>query len=206
MNARNDNPQGWAAPNPPPEGDLETWGGPAFPSQRSELTASAAERSAAYRLLAQGFTYAGAQQAPFHIAGPAYNDAFDPSVCEAGASLREGLYTEADQSSVFEELMRFYTFFGLARADDAEMPDHLSVELEFMHYLTHLESDPTLTDEARDSLQRAQRDFLGRHLSRLVQGVANALHTEDEQCRQLVADCANFIEAELAYTQSLVND
>lgn len=165
------------------------------------VTQRAAERSAIYRLLAQGFTYRGAQHPPFSLSGASYNAAFDPSVCETAASLREGVYADADQSSVFEELMRFYNFYGLGRAEGAEMPDHLSVELEFMHYLTHLESDPTLSTEERDSLQRAQHDFVERHLDRLVQGLTRVLRTDDPACRQLVADCAHFIVAERDHTR-----
>lgn len=46
--------------------------------------------------------------------------------------------------------MRFYSFFGLAREQRAETPDHLSVELEFMQdYPTHLEAVVGDDDEQR---------------------------------------------------------
>lgn len=176
------------------------------PKELAGVVNCALERSTTYRLLAQGFTYAGAQQAPFHIAGTEFNAAFDPSVCETGCSLREGLYTEEDQSSVFEELMRFYSFFGLQRGEGAEMPDHLSVELEFMHYLTHLESEATLEPEALASLHRAQHDFLTRHLQRVVRGLAAALQSQEPACVQLVQTCVAWLDDELAYTQTLVNE
>src|SRR5690242_14095299 len=104
----------------------------------SEAVMSAAERSATYRVLAEAFTYAGAISSAFGISGPDYNDAFDPSVNKDAISLRERAHAEGDQSYLFEELIRFYEFFGLKRDEKAEMPDHLSVELEFMHFLTHL--------------------------------------------------------------------
>lgn len=177
------------------------------PHEGAGLMNSAAERSAVYRTLAQGFSYEGAQRSPFHIGGSDFNDAFDPSVCESGSSLREGVYTDEDQSSVFEELMRFYSFFGLARSEGAEMPDHLSVELEFMHYLTHLESQAAQQPpEALASLHRAQRDFLARHLRRVVDGLNASLKSEHPACVQLVRDCTAFVEAELAYTKQLLDD
>lgn len=157
----------------------------------------AAARSAIYRTLAQGFTY-GAGDGPYAMPGYDFNAAFDPSIGEEACTLREGLYTEEDQSSVFEELMRFYAFFGLARAEDAEMPDHLSVELEFMHYLTHLEAVTEGTPEELQSLRLAQRDFVQRHLRRVTGGVRAGLKSSHPACVRLVNACADFIESELA--------
>ena len=159
---------------------------------------NAAERSAVYRALAEAFTYTGAATGPFGISGADYNDAFDPSINAEACSLRERAHTEEDQSSLFEELMRFYAFFGLKRDEHAEMPDHLSVELEFMHYLTHLEDQVTDQPEDLASLRRAQLDFLTRHLSRLVQGLRAGLKTEHPACIELVETTSDFIEAEIA--------
>lgn len=159
---------------------------------------SAAERSAVYRVLGQAFTYGGATNGPFSISGADYNDAFDPSVTEGACSLRERAYTEEDQSSLFEELMRFYEMFGLKRGENAEMPDHLGVELEFMHFLTHLENEVADRAEELASVRNAQRDFLVRHVARLVHGVRSGMKTGSPQCRQLVATACDFIDAELA--------
>ena len=92
--------------------------------------------------------------------------------------------------------MRFYEFFGLAHREGAEMPDHLSVELEFMHFLTHLEAQ-TREAEALDSLRRAQHDFLSRHVWRLVQAVHEGLDSEHPACIALVEDCRAFVHADL---------
>ncbi|MBS0370498.1 MAG: molecular chaperone TorD family protein [Proteobacteria bacterium] len=160
--------------------------------------ANPAERSAAYRALAEAFTYAGATTGPFRISGPEYNDAFDPGICEGACSLREAAHIEEDASALFEELMRFYTFFGLEREEGAEMPDHLSVELEFMHFLTHLESQ--LADRPKDlaSVQLAQHDFVTRHVARLVKAVRGNLKSSCESCARLVEACDDFVSAELA--------
>lgn len=158
----------------------------------------AAERSAVYRTLAQAFTYPGAQSSAWQISGAEYNDAFDPSVSEAACSLREGAHSVDDQTALFEELVRFYEFFGLARGEAAEMPDHLSVELEFMHFLTHLESRVGDEPESLASVRRAQHDFIARHLARLVQAVRSKLKSQDPACVALVAVCDDFVNAELA--------
>lgn len=159
---------------------------------------SAAERSAVYRVLAEAFTYSGAQSSAFGISGADYNDAFDPSVNEAACSLREGAHGEEDQSSLFEELMRFYEFFGLGRGEGVEMPDHLSVELEFMHYLTHLEHQVLDQPDDLVSVRLAQHDFIERHVARLVNAVCSKLDTRSASCIALVETCAAFINAERA--------
>lgn len=162
--------------------------------------ADAAERSAHYAHLARAFSYRGAD-IEAGIPGPEYNAAFDPSVEEDACSLREGAHAEEEQSALFEELMRFYEFFGLGRSEGAEMPDHLSVELEFMHYLTHLEAQvqaqPDSDPEALDSLWRAQHDFLTRHVWRVVHAVQDKLNSEHPACVALVEGCSAFVQEEL---------
>ena len=155
------------------------------------------ERSAMYQVLAAAFTYEHASFSPFSVSGFSYTDAFDPSVSRQACSLRERAYTEEDQSALFEELMRFYSFFGLKRADHAEMPDHLSVELEFMHYLTYLEHQAAGQPAELVSIRRAQQDFLSRHVLRLVQGISDTLLSEDPGCLDLVEATLNFIRTEL---------
>jgi len=79
---------------------------------------------------------------------------------------------ERDRLRVMEELVRFYDFFGLSLAPGA-MPDHLTVQLEFMHFLTFREADAVREGGDRGSCLRAERDFLerqlGRFLARLVE-------------------------------------
>ena len=64
-----------------------------------------------------------------------------------------------------EELVRFYNYFGL-RITPGLMPDHVTTELEFMHYLSDHEAEAGQTGGDVESYQRAQRDFLKRHLNR----------------------------------------
>lgn len=161
----------------------------------------AAERSAVYRALAQAFTYEGAQTSAFGIGGAEYNAAFDPSVSERACSLRWRAHTQEDQGALFEELARFYGFFGLKRAEGAEMPDHLSVELEFMQFLTHLEDRAAQRPDELAGLRRAQRDFLRRHPWRLVQAVRQGIGGSDASCVALVETAYAFLVGEIALVE-----
>lgn len=165
---------------------------------------AAAERSAVYGIFARSFSYAGTGAAPFRISGADFNDAFDPAVNADACSLRERAHVDHDQSALFEELMRFYEFFGLTRDGDAdaELPDHLSVELEFMHVLTHLESQLGDRPDTAAAVRRAQHDFLTRHVAALVGNVRQKLRTAHPECLRLVASCQQFIDAELATIQA----
>ena len=70
----------------------------------------------------------------------------------------------SDRLRTMEELVRFYNYFGL-RITPGLMPDHVTVELEFMHYLAHQEAQARQAGGDRESYLRAQRDFLERHLN-----------------------------------------
>ncbi|MBI4693935.1 MAG: molecular chaperone TorD family protein [Gammaproteobacteria bacterium] len=163
------------------------------------LLGSAAGRSAVYALLARCFRHpAQVEQHP--LPAPAFEAAFEPAISEHACSLRAGAYWAHEQSTLFEELVRFYEHFGLARAEHAELPDHLSVQFQFMHYLAHLEDEARADRAAIDALTRAQRDFLERQLRRLVYAVHGALKSGDAGCRELVALAVSCVDAEIART------
>lgn len=85
---------------------------------------------------------------------------------EAGPNcpLREGHYGGGSDLQTLEELVRFYNFFGLSLPDERrEQPDHLTTELEFLHFLSFQEAQAGVNEESLRGLQRAQRDFLARH-------------------------------------------
>lgn len=85
---------------------------------------------------------------------------------EAGPNcpLHGGHYRGGSDLQTFEELVRFYNFFGLSLPDERrEQPDHLTTELEFLHFLSFQEAQAGADKESLRGLQRAQRDFLARH-------------------------------------------
>ena len=74
---------------------------------------------------------------------------------------------EADRLRVMEELVRFYSFFDL-RLTPGRMPDHITVELEFMQFLAFREAEAIEQGDDRESCLRAQRDFVERQLGRFL--------------------------------------
>lgn len=91
-------------------------------------------------------------------------------------SLREVNYVREGEKVLFEDLFRFYDHFGLDTSSGAlrEWPDHIAVELEFMHYLTWLEAEAQ-DPQTVTALRRAQQDFLARHPGHWVHELANRL-------------------------------
>lgn len=111
-------------------------------------------------------------------------DIFYASTFEAGqtgVSLRESSYSKKSEASIFESAFRFYEHFGLSFKENklSELPDHLSVELEFMHYLSYLQSNSD-DNETVASLISAQKDFLQRHLNRWIPQLELILVTRAE--------------------------
>ena len=84
--------------------------------------------------------------------------------------LREDLQT-GQRAGTREDLVRFYDYFDYRLAPGfAWQPDHLSVELEFMHYLCYREA--TVDESDASSFQLAQVDFATRHLANWVPGLS----------------------------------
>ena len=83
------------------------------------------------------------------------------------------------QQELWEDLLRFYNFFGLDLSDRGlgENPDHLLIELEFMHYLGFLEAG---AKKGHDDIRRGQRDFLSKHLSCWVGPFSEALSEQED--------------------------
>jgi DMSO reductase family type II enzyme chaperone len=78
-----------------------------------------------------------------------------------------------------EEVTRFYHHFGLSLGGESrELPDHITTELEFMHFLTFQEVSALQKGQDRRPFLRAQRDFLQRHLARWVPQVAALVETQ----------------------------
>jgi DMSO reductase family type II enzyme chaperone len=97
-------------------------------------------------------------------------------------SLSGGSYTDA-RLKTMEELVRFYNHFGFSMVDSEqdvpmEHPDHLSVELEFLHALTFEEASKLEKNEDASPYRRAQRDFVHRHPARWIPEFRETLEAE----------------------------
>lgn len=86
--------------------------------------------------------------------------------------IREDLHS-GQRAGIREDVVRFYDYFNYRLSEKfAWQPDHLSVELEFMHFLCYREARA-----GADALsyQLAQLDFAGRHLARWVPDFARSV-------------------------------
>ncbi|VVB87531.1 Chaperone protein TorD [uncultured archaeon] len=85
----------------------------------------------------------------------------------------EGLYGHEPRTAVMLEISEFYRHFGLKMNQGEgkrEFPDHISAELEFLHFLTFQEA-AAVKDKDQELLKEyilAQRDFLERHVMRWI--------------------------------------
>jgi len=111
--------------------------------------------------------------------GASYGALFEVGDRGPPLAIREELAPGANAAAK-EEVARFYEHFGYRLGDDyAWRPDHLSVLLEFMHFLSWHESQST--DVALvQGLRAAQRDFCQRHLAWWVGGLADQVATRSE--------------------------
>ena len=134
-------------------------------------------------------------------------------------ALIEGAYGE-DRRVVMRELILFYNHFGLSYAEGAqdERPDHMCLEMEFLHYLTFKELHAIQQGHDASSYIRAQRDFLKRHplcwTGKLVERMdrIKASLTEDA-CREvilfyrgLIKLTDRYIQEDFRYLQALLTD
>jgi DMSO reductase family type II enzyme chaperone len=111
----------------------------------------------------------------------------------------------SDRLHTMEELVRFYNYFGL-RIAPGRMPDHVTVELEFMHYLAHQEAQARETGGDTESYLRAQRDFLERHLYGWWPRAVAATQGQRPQrfYRSLMALLQRFLAAERGHLTSVL--
>ncbi len=108
----------------------------------------------------------------------------------------EGFYIEP-RTSIMLEISEFYRHFGLAvskKEGKCEFPDHISAELEFLHFLTFQETqDP---ENFRGYLL-AEKDFLERHPLKWVPGFCERLRDSGNPFHTHLAEVASeFISCE----------
>ena len=100
-----------------------------------------------------------------------YISSFEANIPQPKCSLYEGHYRkQIGRNNVLLELKAFYKNFGLEKAEifkDSE--DHISIELEFMHFLIFKEWQSTTQLEIdKVPYLNCQSDFVDRHLSKWI--------------------------------------
>ena len=93
------------------------------------------------------------------------------------APIREDLFL-AQPAKLREDLVRFYDYFGYQLDEEFQWQmDHLSIELEFMHFLVIGE---LRSDSDKLSFQLGQFDFLEKHLVNWVPLLSKKLSNLDQ--------------------------
>jgi TorA maturation chaperone TorD len=108
------------------------------------------------------------------------------------------------QSHVMGDIAGFYKAFGVELSKDVhERLDHLSVEFEFMHFLTYKESYSRCHDgtEKTDIVVDAQKKFVKNHIGRWVPLFCRMLAKKaDSGLFKLIADSmSEWMDFEVAY-------
>jgi len=134
---------------------------------------------------------------PPQDAAKAFMEAFEPSVSKRAVSLHASTHVSRDQTDLYQELIRWFDHFGLKRRDGGELPDHLSVMLEFLQFLSFQEQANADDAKAVATLHTAQRDFISRHLVPVVQEIIAKTEVDTPRYRQLPRALIAFLEDEL---------
>ena len=119
--------------------------------------------------------------------------------------IREDLQT-GQKAGTREDIVRFYDFFGYRLGDRfAWAPDHLSVLLEFMHFLCYHE---TLDSADRLSFQLGQADFSERHLQNWLPRLADAVQkvAPGSLYARVLAAARDFVAADVAWQATTLVD
>jgi DMSO reductase family type II enzyme chaperone len=129
-----------------------------------------------------------------------YTRLFDVGVSGPPCALDGGIY-HGPQMKNMEEVVRFYNHFGLTMtAAMNEMPDHLTIELEFLHFLSYGEDELNKNSDDVADYQRGQRDFIARHPGRWIPLMREKLEQAEPRpfFSVLVQLLNDFIAAELS--------
>jgi DMSO reductase family type II enzyme chaperone len=133
---------------------------------------------------------------------------FDVGAAGPPCPLYGGVYG-GDRMKVMEDAVRFYDFFALRLVPAPhELPDHITTQLEFLHYLTFREAEACEQGVDPASLLRAERDFLARHLCRWLPQLRARL-AKQTTCAffpALVQFAEAYFAADRAYAAAIVGE
>jgi DMSO reductase family type II enzyme chaperone len=131
---------------------------------------------------------------------------FDVGTPRPPCPLYGGEYKKG-RKGVMEELIRFYNYFGLHPSPRSrDMPDHITIELEFMHFVIFREVAALHHQQDRTSYLRAERDFLERHLCAWVPRLRERLQRQQPPAfyAALTRLAEGFLAADLGYLQGML--
>ncbi len=108
------------------------------------------------------------------------------------APIREDLFL-LQPAKLREDLVRFYDYFGYTLNDEFQWQmDHLSIELEFMHFLSFQELE---SNDNKLSFQLGQLDFSKKHLLNWVPDLSSTVNRLDngDIYSKIVVELNNFL-------------
>ena len=120
------------------------------------------------------------------------------------APIREDLFL-AQPAKLREDLVRFYEFFGYELNEEFQWQmDHLSIELEFIHFLAVGELK---ADKDKLSFQLAQHDFTEKHLNNWVPQLSKKLSILDESdiYSKIVIELSGFLLDDLGWQKETIS-
>lgn len=137
-------------------------------------------------------------------------------------ALVEGIHKDENDSrkAIFKDLILFYNNFGLSYAEgnSEDQPDHITYELEFLHYLAFLELKAVQKGRDPKALQHAQKEFLERHPAAWTFMLADKMKEIEDDLREgvnkdVVAFYRNvmvltdrFVQADFNYIENLTEE
>jgi putative dimethyl sulfoxide reductase chaperone len=143
-----------------------------------------------------------------------YTRTFDVGAPQPPCPPYEGVYRQGvERTALMIEVSEFYKHFGLAMSKEdgnRELPDHLSAELEFLHFLTFKEAQ-AMAEDTPDLLKGyvlAQKDFLERHMVSWLPKFCEKLQssTKTPFFRELAGTALKFVQADFDLTKSRLEE
>lgn len=144
---------------------------------------------------------------------------FEAGPGDPPCSLVEGKHVkDANRRAIFEDLIRFYNNFGLSYDEGSQddRPDHVTFELEFMHYLSFLILRAMQENKETHGYLLAQKDFLQHHLNKWASILAERMKNVIEEIdapdavvvfySNLINLLDRFITADFAYLRRTLAD
>jgi DMSO reductase family type II enzyme chaperone len=137
-----------------------------------------------------------------------YSGLFEVGSSGPPVPIREDLHRN-QPAGVREDIVRFYEYFGYGLEENfAWSPDHLSIELEFMHFLCFQEAEMSSNDGDVLSFQLAQNDFSERHLVSWVSELAARIIEQqpDSLYGRLIAAMSEFLVKDFEWQASTIEE
>lgn len=134
-----------------------------------------------------------------------YTRLFDAGASGPPCPLYGGLYG-GERMAKMEEAVRFYNHFGLALSQEQrELPDHISTQLEYMHFLAYREVEALQACVDPGPYRRAQRDFVSRNLGAWIPRLRERLEEEnaDAYFQALIGLLADLLAADTVRFSSI---